>query len=362
MRVLVTTDAVGGVWTYTRELVTGLLRQNVDVTLVSFGRLPSASQTAWLDERVDFRPTPFPLEWMPEAEREIEESCRYLEAVIEETAPDLLHLNQYCYGAVRSDVPRIVVAHSDVVSWWQEVKGEAPPDSSWFAWYRETVQKGLAGATAVVTPSRWMRDALCRNYRVCEPLVIYNGRYPKLFAPRAEKETITVGVGRLWDEAKQISLLASLGDDDLQVIIAGDSASPQPGAREERTATPRVQFRGMQSEEQVAELLARAAIYAGTSRYEPFGLAPVEAAFSGCALVLNDIPSFREIWGDAAVYFRRNQPNALAGCIRALQAAPGLRRAYAHRAYERAIRCFSADLMVNKYLQLYSGVAAGVPA
>ena len=42
MHVLVTADTVGGVWTYTRELVTGLARRGVRVTLVSFGGAPSA--------------------------------------------------------------------------------------------------------------------------------------------------------------------------------------------------------------------------------------------------------------------------------------------------------------------------------
>ena len=51
------------------------------------------------------------------------------------------------------------------------------------------------------------------------------------------------------------------------------------------------------SEEQMRELLGRAAIYIATSRYEPFGLAPLEAALSRCALVANDIPSLRELWG-----------------------------------------------------------------
>src|SRR5208282_331116 len=37
MHVLITTDTVGGVWNYTRELVTGLSRRGIRVTLVSFG-------------------------------------------------------------------------------------------------------------------------------------------------------------------------------------------------------------------------------------------------------------------------------------------------------------------------------------
>ena len=85
---------------------------------------------------------------------DIEASCEYLLGIIRETDPDLLHLNQYCYGALDVDVPKLVVAHSDVVSWWNAVHGEDPPDSDWSRWYREIVTRGLAGATSVVAPSQ----------------------------------------------------------------------------------------------------------------------------------------------------------------------------------------------------------------
>jgi glycosyltransferase involved in cell wall biosynthesis len=106
-------------------------------------------------------------------------------------------------------------------------------------------------------------------------------------------------------------------------------------------------------EKQLRMLFARAAIYAATSRYEPFGLAPLEAAMSRCALVANDIPTFHELWGDTAVYFRRNDGADLAEKIRQLAADPALRRAYALRAYRRALQRFTSERMVNEYLQLY---------
>ena len=80
MRVLITSDTVGGVWTYTQELVTGLVSRGHCVTLVSFGKLPLPHQTAWMQTLagLDYRPTEYRLEWMEVAERDIEESRRYL--------------------------------------------------------------------------------------------------------------------------------------------------------------------------------------------------------------------------------------------------------------------------------------------
>ena len=61
MHVLVTTDTLSGVWTYTQELVTGLVSRGVRVTLVSLGDIPLPQQTLWMDELhgLDYRQLPF---------------------------------------------------------------------------------------------------------------------------------------------------------------------------------------------------------------------------------------------------------------------------------------------------------------
>jgi len=59
-------------------------------------------------------------------------------------------------------------------------------------------------------------------------------------------------------------------------------------------------------------------VFASVSRYEPFGLAVLEAAQAACALVLSDIPTFRELWNGAAVFVPPEDPVALAGAFTTL--------------------------------------------
>ena len=68
MRVLVTADTFSGVWTYSRELVSGLVTHGAQVTLVSFGEIPLPHQTAWMDglHGLEYHPTAFRLDWMQE--------------------------------------------------------------------------------------------------------------------------------------------------------------------------------------------------------------------------------------------------------------------------------------------------------
>jgi glycogen synthase len=357
MHILVTADTLGGVWTYTRELVTGLVRRGERVTLVSFGNIPTPAQTRWMEglENLEYRPTAFKLEWMLDAETDMAASAQYLEALIEETRPDLLHLSQFYYGSLDSPLPRVVVAHSDVVSWWRAVHKQDPPQTEWLRWYRTIVKRGLEGATAVIAPSRWMMDQVefCYGTR-SQGVVIHNGRTPTLFNPHVSKEETIVTVGRLWDHGKNVSLLLR-HEMPGEVHIVGSDRHPelQSSAFAAEAIRPNVHLDAEQDEAQLVQTLARAGIYVATSQYEPFGLAPVEAALSRCALVASDIPPFRELWESSAVFFRNNDPASLQSAVTRLLCDRGLRREKANIAYHHAQRCFSAERMVSDYINLY---------
>ena len=361
MHVLITSDTVGGVWTYTQELATGLAHAGHRITLVSFGKLPLPHQTVWMHtlKNFDYRPTEYRLEWMEVAERDIEESRHYLELLVEEVQPDILHLSQYCYGDIASDVPRIVVAHSDVVSWWVAVHGSEPDDTPWMKRYREHVTRGLRSADLVVAPSQWMLDAVRRYYlapRQCA--VIYNGRTPGLFHGAPHKQDYVLSVGRVWDPAKQASLLLN-AQTSAPICLVGWEQEPGRESRESVLARrANMELLGPRSQDELRSLFSQAAIYAATSQYEPFGLAPLEAAFSQCALVMNDNPVFHELWGNAAVYFQRNNSADLTRAIDELRQSEGLRRECADRCYQLACDRFSADRMVRAYESSYQGICS----
>jgi glycogen(starch) synthase len=357
MHILVTADTLGGVWTYTRELVTGLVRRGEQVTLVSFGDIPTDAQTRWMDElpSLDYRPTAFKLEWMLDSEADMLASSQYLEALVQETNPDILHFSQFYYGALNCDVPRVVVAHSDVVSWWMAVHAKTPPETEWLHWYCGAVAHGLREATTVVAPSRWMLEQIEFHYsELPSTAVIHNGRTAQLFNPDASKEENIVTLGRLWDAGKNVSLLLRR-EMPLPVHIVGSDRHPEFAspvfATEEISSN--VHLEPAQDEAQIVETLAHAGIYAATSQYEPFGLAPVEAALSRCAIVASDIPSFRELWGEAAIFFRNNDPDSLLYAVERLQRDPSLRRLEGNLAYHHARKYFTSDRMIDRYLGLY---------
>ncbi len=355
MHILVTADAVGGVWTYTRELVLGLLQHGHQVTLVSFGPAPSVSQTSWTKhERLAFCSTSFPLEWMQNADAGVRESVEFLEQLVLDRQPDLLHSNQFCYGRLKCAIPKVVVAHSDVLSWWEGVHGGTPPASQWLHGYKNLVSDGLQSCDTVVAPSQWMLHKMREHYGDSfDGRVIHNGRSTSGFTPTVPKSDYILSVGRIWDEAKQIRLLLSKNL-RVPVKIAGSLQHPEHGSFfSYEQSESNFEFCGEQNEAELCSLYSNCAAYVATSRYEPFGLALVEAALSGCALILNDIPSFRELWGDAAFYFRRNDPESMAEAILTLSQNSSAREAFASRALQCANARFNASRMVSQYEELY---------
>jgi glycosyltransferase involved in cell wall biosynthesis len=109
---------------------------------------------------------------------------------------------------------------------------------------------------------------------------------------------------------------------------------------------------GLISSNAVATWMARAAIYAFPARYEPFGLSVLEAAHSGCALVLGDIPSLRENWSGAARFVPPDDADQLETVLRELIERPAERQAMGRAARARAA-AFTPEQHVSAYRSLY---------
>jgi glycosyltransferase involved in cell wall biosynthesis len=241
------------------------------------------------------------------------------------------------------------------------VHRKSPPETEWLRWYRRVVARGLSEATVVVAPSRWMLEQIELHYgKLASRSVIHNGRTATLFNPHMSKEENIVTVGRLWDSGKNVALLLRQ-EMPAPVRIVGSDRHPelQSRALAAESIRPNVHLEREQDERQIVQTLARAGIYTATSQYEPFGLAPVEAALSRCAIVASDIASFRELWNGAAIFFRNNNAESLFHALESLERDPGLRQAQGNLAYRHARKHFTAERMINGYMSLYQNL---VPA
>ena len=361
-RILMTADTVGGVWTYALELCEGLGRRGVHVVLCTMGRPLADDQ--WEDAKrvrgLEICESGYRLEWMDDPWDDVARAGEWLLEIAGRVRPDVVHLNNFCHGALPWPAPALMVGHSCVLSWFEAVK-DAPAPPAWER-YREEVTRGLRAVQRVIAPSRDMLSALERHYGpFASTRVIPNARARVRFAPAAVKEPFVLSAGRLWDEAKNVGALAEIAAGlPWPVKVAGEEVNPsRPDATPE--ARTGVEGLGRLSPDALAELMARAAIYALPARYEPFGLSALEAAMSGCALVLGDIPSLREVWGDAALFVPPEEPAALQRALLKLIGDDALRIQMAHRARARAAR-YDAGAFAEAWLEEYVRLSSSPPS
>jgi glycosyltransferase involved in cell wall biosynthesis len=81
---------------------------------------------------------------------------------------------------------------------------------------------------------------------------------------------------------------------------------------------------------------------------------PLQAALNGACLLLSDIPSYREVWGDAAVFFRVDDADDLRDKWSRLLDAPDGALDMGVRARQRALERYTAAHMAHAYADLYS--------
>jgi glycosyltransferase involved in cell wall biosynthesis len=265
------------------------------------------------------------------------------------TGADLVHLNHLVHGDLPWSVPVMSVGHSCVLSWWAAVRGNSAPLPSEWSTYRNRVINSLRACSCVVAPTLAMMEELQRLYGpFARTAVIFNGRNKRSFTA-GRKQPMVFSAGRLWDEAKNVGTLAAVAPRlSVPVYVAGETRSPDG----ERVTLAGVQSLGGLDPAELASWYSRAAIYAMPARYEPFGLTALEAALSGCALVLGDLSSLREVWGPAARYVDPDDTDNLAYTINELAANDVLRRRYAARAMARA-RYFTPARQAQQYKLLY---------
>ena len=354
-RVLMTADAVGGVWTYALDLAAVYAGIGIRTMLAVTGPMAETER-----RRADAVPgltietAPFKLEWMAEAEEDLQRTEQWLIGLGARYRPDLVHLNNFSAALLPWGVPSVLVAHSCLATWWRAVQG-GEPGPEWNP-YLERVRRALRSADAVVAPSRAMRADMTVAYPE-EALdgirVIHNGRDPRLFAPVA-KEPFILCAGRLWDRGKGIGTLneAAAGL-DWPVQAAGPLQGPDGSS----VAFANFECLGSLSEADVARWVGRAAIFCAPALYEPFGLTALEAAMSGAALVLSDIPTFRELWDGAAVFVPAGDARALHAELRALSGDADRRSGLAEAARLRAAN-YSVAEAARRYAALYAELLA----
>lgn len=345
-RILMTCDAVGGVWRYAVDLAGGLKQQGMDVVLAVLGPAPTPAQRQEAAAVETLIAVDLPLDWMVDDPRDLAAIPARLAAIADEHDVDLAHLNLPSQAAgFPQGRPVLAVSHSCTVTWFAAVRGSDVPPG--WAWQKTINRAGFDRADHIVAPSASHAALLRAAYHpLSDVTVIHNAS--AVTADAVPKDRYVFAAGRWWDEGKNARVLdeaaAMIG---WPVVMVGANSANGQGVDIEHAL-----LRGALPHEETMALMRRAAIVVSPSLYEPFGLAALEAARSGCALVLADIPTYRELWDGCALFFDAKDAGDLARQVNHLSADDRLRARLVSAAQQRAGR-YALPAQVAAYRRLY---------
>lgn len=350
-RVLLTADSVGGVWQYALDLARALKPHRTDVTVAHLGPSPTCAQRVEA-AGVDVVETGLPLDWLVDGPAPIVAAAEALAARARNQEFHLVQVNTpVLAAALETDLPVVVAAHGCVSTWWRSARPNSPLDPA-FAWHHEMARAGLLRATSVIAPTAAFAADVRQTYALDRDIhVVHNGRaYRSL--PRVTPRVAAFTAGRLWDAAKRTDLLDGVA---ARLSIPFRAAGPLTGPHGEAVDPVHLVCLGTLDERAMAAELAARPVFVSAASFEPFGLAVLEAAQAGCALVLADTPGFRELWDGAACFVSGDDPDAYVAAIEALGTDPGARARAGEVAQARAAR-YSPEAMARDMAELH-GIA-----
>jgi glycosyltransferase involved in cell wall biosynthesis len=276
-------------------------------------------------------------------------------------------------GPLVGAVPSVVVMHDLTALKYPEAYGRLT-----VAQTRWLVPLMLRRAAAVVAVSANTKRDVLETFHLPEAKVhvIGEGFDRAVFRPRSEQEIEAartahgiVGPYLLYagtfSRHKNLGLvlraLATLGAESerLQLVLVGRKDA---GAFEEFRALAsalglegRVVTPGYVSRDELAALMSGADAFVYPSRYEGFGLAPLEAMACGAPVVASAVASLPEVVGEGGVLVPSAEPGDWAAALREVLAAP--REAMAARALSQSRR-FDWDEAASKLLLLLQSVVS----
>jgi glycosyltransferase involved in cell wall biosynthesis len=260
-----------------------------------------------------------------------------LPRLIKTAGADVLFAPAYT-APLRCPVPVVLTVH--------DVSFAAHPE--WFSW-REGLRRRLITrasarrAARVLTQSDFTKREAVRYLGLDQSRVdvIYLGAttlapshlrtlapsHPRTLAPSHLRDPLVLFVGSLFNRRHVPELiegfarLASrhptvrleiVGDNRTMPVIDVDDVIARSGVAD------RIRARQYVSDAELSALYAQASVFAFLSEYEGFGLTPLEAMAAGVPVVVLDTEVGREIYGPAAGYVPRPEPDLIAGALERL--------------------------------------------
>ena len=295
---------------------------------------------------------------------------------------DIVHFTNYLTPFSKTPASKVIVTIHDMVAWklpWTLPK-------SYIYYLRHAIKRALLSADAVITVSETIRREL-------RDIMNYQGKVyvvPNMLAPEFSQELfpkaepcemisfrekmgiepeakVITYVGALEYRKNILTLLKAysrlsdyIGDrDQVFLSLIGNPGPGFPKIKEfiqgYRPAMPWKMYSSL-SDELLRNMYDISDMIVLPSYYEGFGLPIIEAWARGVPVILSDIPVFREVAGEAGLYFPPQDEYALASAIGYLISSMDIREKMVANGY-RKLQNYTMEQVGRQLIQVYKDIA-----
>lgn len=336
LKILMTTDVKSEIWDYSLTLSRSLLKHiNAEILMLSMGGKPSDKQKEEIENLdIKFKFTGFNYDNFDD----ISEIKTIFDNSIKEFNPHIVHLN-HAYPNFDFETPCVFTCHDNLL------------DKNLLN-YKNIINKSLNNADIVIAQSKFTAECLMKTYDLQKRIgIIYNGIDYKPFSGSPESPTL-VACENFPNSGQNINFLLNIAyklPDNIKMKIIADSPP-------DRKSPQNVEFLSNLTGSELQAVYKNSSIYLALSSHESNGLSSIQAAYSGCAILANDIPVFKELWGDCAYVFERDNVNSLMRCINNLVENKYFFEITSRNCQAKALSVFNSKRMAYEYINLYKNI------
>ena len=226
--------------------------------------------------------------------------------------------------------------------------------------YKLIITNAIKKAAKIITPSNFVKSQIVKTFRVdpSKIVVTYEAAEEEYFrnSKLPEKELFLVYVGNIYPHKnlnRLLDALAILKNVKLTIVCPRDVFTKRlEGEIKNRGLDSKVKMLGYQNPKDLADLFKKATAYVFPSLSEGFGIPGLNAMVTGLPVICSNIPTLKEVYQDAALYFDPNDPKDIAIKINEVLTDKKTRTVLVEKGKEQ-VKKYSWQKMAKETLDVY---------
>lgn len=229
--------------------------------------------------------------------------------------------------------------------------------------YKRIIKNAVITSKKIITPSSYVKDEIIKNFKVdpSKIVVTYEAAEEEYFQKpglsKSKDQQKLLYVGNTYPHKNIANLLDAMsllpGEVTLTLVCPRDVfASRLEKEIESRNLGSRVEIKPYQDVKSLTKIFQNSSVYVFPSLEEGFGIPGLNAMAAGLPVVASNIPTLKEVYSDAALYFDPTNPKDIAAKIKGVLTNPKTKNEMAEKGRKQAAK-YSWQTMAKQTLQIY---------